>query len=165
MNSPVPVAALEISVPTQAVAILASRRAERTFGEGPVAPAVATSVWVEAAFVRREVGWSKSASVSSANAIGDLWLFGDGTADHPDGGILIGNGYSWTASSCPGTTACVGGNGGLIGSGGNGYNGGNGGSAGWFGNGGDGGAGAAAVSGGDGGAGSWRSEEEKSERQ
>lgn len=78
-------------------------------------------------------------------------LFGDGTAENPDGGILIGNGFSYTAQTCPGVNACAGGNGGLLaGSGGDGWNGGTGGSAGWIGNGGNGGDG---VPGGNGGAG------------
>lgn len=80
-------------------------------------------------------------------------LIGNGTPEHPNGGILIGNGYSWTAATCHGTTACDGGHGGVIGSGGNGYNGGNGGSAGWFGNGGSGGAGVHGGAGGAGGSG------------
>ena len=58
--------------------------------------------------------------------------FSNGTAEHPDGGNLIGNGYSWTAESCSGGQVCAGGDGGIFGDGGNGYNGGNGGSAGWF---------------------------------
>ncbi|MCB0924124.1 MAG: hypothetical protein KDB50_06210, partial [Mycobacterium sp.] len=80
----------------------------------------------------------------AASAVGDpigdfIRIFiGDGTASNPNGGLLIGNGYSWTAASCTGVAACDGGNGGLIGSGGNGWNGGNGGNAGWIGNGGDG---------------------------
>ena len=77
-------------------------------------------------------------------------FIGDGTADDPNGGIIFGNGYSWTAQSCP-NRSCNGGNSGLIGDGGDGYNGGNGGSAGVFGNGGDGGA--ALTPGGTGGAG------------
>ncbi len=76
-------------------------------------------------------------------------LVGNGTAAHPNGGILIGNGYSWTAATCP-SGACKGGNGGVIGSGGAGYNGGDGGSAGWFG---QGGAGGDNLDGGTGGAG------------
>ncbi len=81
-------------------------------------------------------------------------LFGDGTAENPNGGILFGNGFSWDAQSCPGVSACHGGNAGLFGgSGGNGFNGGNGGSAGWFGNGGDGGDGVPGGRGGDGGRG------------
>ena len=80
------------------------------------------------------------------------FLIGDGTATHPNAGILIGNGYSWTgyAGVCN-SGACNGGQGGLIGNGGSGYNGGNGGAAGWFGNGGSGGA--ALAPGGIGGAG------------
>lgn len=81
-------------------------------------------------------------------------LFGDGTAAHPDGGLLTGNGFSFDAKTCPGTGACAGGNGGLVvGSGGNGWNGGNGGSAGWVGNGGNGGPGVPGGAGGNGGTG------------
>ena len=79
-------------------------------------------------------------------------LVGNGTPTHPDGGILIGNGYSWTASTCP-TGACIGGNGGLLGNGGAGWGGGNGGSAGWIGSGGSGGAGRTNGNGGNGGLG------------
>lgn len=81
-------------------------------------------------------------------------FFGNGTAASPNGGIIAGNGYSWTADTCTQGTACTGGNGGIFGNGGNGYNGGSGGSAGWFGNGGSGGAAlTAGGSGGNGGAG------------
>ena len=81
-------------------------------------------------------------------------LFGNGTAAHPNGGIIIGNGYSYgtVAGDCPSGT-CTGGNGGIFGNGGNGYGGGNGGSAGWFGNGGNGGAAANGGAGGNGGRG------------
>jgi hypothetical protein len=80
-------------------------------------------------------------------------FFSDGTADHPDAGLLLGNGFSYDSESCVGTAICKGGNAGLIGSGGNGYNGGNGGAAGWFGNGGNGGAGLPGQAGGAGGQG------------
>lgn len=74
---------------------------------------------------------SPSASAAgslAANPIADLIRFfvGNGTAENPNAGILLGNGYSYTAASCP-TGACDGGNGGLIGNGGDGFNGGNGG--------------------------------------
>jgi hypothetical protein len=75
---------------------------------------------------------------------------GNGTADHPDAGLLAGNGFSYTADSCP-TGSCNGGNGGVLGNGGAGYNGGNGGNAGWFGNGGAGGDAITVASGGNGG--------------
>ena len=90
--------------------------------------------------------------VGSATAAGSMFrfFFGNGTAENPDGGIFIGSGFSYDAETCPGITACTGGNGGLWGNGGNGYNGGNGGAAGWVGDGGDGGRG---IPGGDGGAG------------
>ncbi len=78
----------------------------------------------------------------------------DGTAAHPDAGLLVGNGYSWTAQTCNQGAACAGGRAGLLwGDGGNGYNGGNGGSAFLIGNGGAGGPGISGASGGAGGAG------------
>lgn len=75
-------------------------------------------------------------------------FFGNGSATNPNGGLIWGHGYSWTAETCP-TGPCAGGNAGLFGNGGDGYNGGRGGSAGLFGNGGDGGD--ALTPGGDGG--------------
>ena len=79
----------------------------------------------------------------------------DGTATHPNAGLLAGNGFSFTAESCAVAVACDGGWGGLlVGNGGNGFNGGNGGSAWLIGNGGNGGdapRGAAGMRGGDGG--------------
>ena len=103
---------------------------------------------------------SSAAGVGSPSALAvGMWqpgsilriFIGNGTADHPNAGILLGNGYSYTsyAGACT-TGACTGGNAGLIGNAGSGFAGGNGGAAGWFGNGGNGGAG---VSGGNGGAG------------
>ena len=66
----------------------------------------------------------------------------DGTLSHPDAGLLIGNGFSFTAVSCAANEQCNGGNGGLLyGNGGNGGNGGAGGQAGMVGNGGNGGPG------------------------
>ena len=78
-------------------------------------------------------------------------FIGNGTAGNPNGGLLIGNGFSFDALSCTGGVACTGGTGGLIGNGGDGYNGGDGGSAGWFGMGGAGGNGITGSSGGNGG--------------
>lgn len=79
-------------------------------------------------------------------------LVGNGTAAHPDAGILIGNGYSWTAETCNQGAACTGGRSGLLwGNGGNGFAGGNGGSAGLVGDGGAGGGGQAGINGGAGG--------------
>jgi len=63
----------------------------------------------------------------------------DGTLSHPDAGLLIGNGFSFTAVSCAANQQCNGGNGGLLY--GNGGNGGAGGQAGMVGNGGNGGPG------------------------
>lgn len=76
---------------------------------------------------------------------------GDGTADNPNAGLLVGNGFSYDATTCP--TSCNGGSGGILGNGGDGYNGGNGGSAGWFGRGGVGGDAITAANGGNGGSG------------
>ena len=84
-------------------------------------------------------------------------LIGDGTADHPNAGVLAGDGYTYMtyAGACL-SGACTGGNAGLLGNGGGGFAGGNGGSAVWFGNGGNGGAavltGSAGGNGGNGGA-------------
>ena len=61
-------------------------------------------------------------------------LFRDGTAENPNAGILVGNGFSFDESTCPVDETCHGGNAGALrGSGGKGHHGGNGGSAGWFG--------------------------------
>lgn len=104
----------------------------------------------------------RATSVAGAKAFGavnnplsDLvrTFIGDGDADHPDGGILVGNGYSWTAATCADPSGCTGGNGRVIGNGGNGFAGGDGGDAGWFGHGGDGGAALAGGAGGSGGRG------------
>ena len=83
--------------------------------------------------------------VFPGNPISDFIRFfvGNGTADRPDAGLLWGRGFSYTASTCPGTTVCNGGRGGILGDGGDGFNGGSGGAAGWFGTGGDGGMGVA----------------------
>jgi hypothetical protein len=76
----------------------------------------------------------------------------NGTATHPDAGLLIGNGYSFTATSCLGPKSCDGGRAGLLwGDGGSGFNGGNGGRGGWIGNGGAGADGVAGINGGSGG--------------
>ncbi len=88
------------------------------------------------------------ASAAGAWSPGDVisYFVSNGTAEHPDAGLLAGNGYSFTASSCTDTAGCTGGNGGLLlGNGGAGFYGGDGGRGGWLGNGGDGGAGLAAV--------------------
>lgn len=86
-----------------------------------------------------------SAPTARATGLLGFGLIGNGTADSPNGGLLIGNGYTFTSYEGVCTTgACNGGNGGLIGNGGGGFNGGNGGFAGWFGTGGAGGAGDAA---------------------
>ncbi len=125
----------------------------------PAAPQAGPLAWTAAAFARRELQPSAAAStagsVASGQPVKTLFqsLFGNGTAEHPDAGILIGNGYSYDASNCAGQTICQGGNAGLLGKGGDGYNGGNGGSAGWFGKGGNGGDGLPGQDGGDGGAG------------
>jgi hypothetical protein len=110
--------------------------------------------------VTHPVSHGTATGLPAASALGHwqpgsvIRLFiGDGTADNPNAGILLGNGYSYTSYGGACTSGpCTGGNGGLIGNGGSGYQGGNGGSAGWFGNGGSGGSGGTG-NGGDGGAG------------
>jgi hypothetical protein len=110
-------------------------------------------MWTGLAAARREL--SGSSALVSAHTSGRVVraFFGNGTPEHPNGGLIAGNGYSWTAQTCP-EGSCNGGNSGVFGNGGSGYNGGSGGSAGVFGNGGAGGAGVnAGVSGGAGGRG------------
>ena len=99
---------------------------------------------------------SGSVAASSAPVVPDFIRFfiGDGTATNPDAGLLVGDGFSYDASTCVGTAACDGGRGGfLFGNGGSGWNGGSGGSAGLFGNGGNGRAGVPGVFAGFGGLG------------
>jgi hypothetical protein len=129
---------------------------------GDGAPEAAALAWTVAAVTRRELGavgaTAKAAAVTTTGQRTPLADFvrtfiGNGTADHPDAGILVGNGFSYDSTTCTGDTACNGGKGGILGDGGAGYNGGNGGNAGWFGTGGDGGDGLAGQSGGDGGRG------------
>ena len=125
-------------------------------------PAAAPLMWTALAVTRRELGAkntvkSTGTPAAAALAVGPLGLFGNGTADHPNGGLLIGSGYTFTAAdvgttpNCLAGSACNGGKGGLIGNGGGGYQGGVGGAAGWFGNGGAGGGGIVAVNNGAGG--------------
>jgi hypothetical protein len=122
-------------------------------GGGGDSPAAAPLMWTGLAAARREL--SGSSALVSAHTSGRVVraFFGNGTPEHPNGGLIAGNGYSWTAQTCP-EGSCNGGNSGVFGNGGSGYNGGSGGSAGVFGNGGAGGAGVnAGVSGGAGGRG------------
>ena len=136
-----------------------------TTGGGPL-PAAAPLAWAAAAFARRDldragatntVTAASTAAVAaqSTNPIADFLrtFIGDGTADRPDAGWLLGNGFSYDAASCVGVTVCNGGAAGLFGDGGDGFNGGNGGSAVLFGSGGHGGNGLAGQDGGDGGVG------------
>lgn len=52
------------------------------------------------------------------------FFISDGTAAHPDAGLLIGNGYSFGPGTCAGSAPCDGGRGGLLfGNGGNGSDG------------------------------------------
>lgn len=122
-------------------------------GRDPAAPLAAPVAWTTLGVSRRDLSVAGTAAASPIADFVRIFV-GDGTAERPDAGILVGNGYSYTgyAGACT-TGACNGGNGGLIGNGGSGLNGGNGGSAGWFGDGGDGGAGVAGINGGAGGSG------------
>ena len=122
-------------------------------GRDPAAPLAAPLAWATLGVSRRDLSVAGTAAASPIADFVRIFV-GNGTAERPDAGILVGNGYSYTgyAGACT-TGACNGGNGGLIGNGGSGLNGGNGGSAGLFGDGGDGGAGVAGINGGAGGSG------------
>ncbi|MGV0806291.1 hypothetical protein [Mycolicibacterium setense] len=80
-----------------------------------------------------------------AGGSGLIGMFvGDGTAENPNAGLLIGKGYSYGTAAGDCASSCDGGRGGLLmGQGGNGFGGGSGGSVGLIGNGGAGGAGTA----------------------
>lgn len=100
---------------------------------------------------RSELGVGSAKAVNPVQNVIGIFI-GNGTAAHPNAGLLVGNGYSWTAQTCNLGKACDGGRAGLlVGNGGNGFAGGAGGSAGLFGNGGVGGAGIGGGAGGNGG--------------
>lgn len=126
-----------------------SRRNAVAAGPAPTAPSALTTAEPPGPPQRPSVS---AAAVAAPTPLADVlrMFVGDGTAANPDAGIFFGNGYSWTAQTCP-AGACDGGRSGLIGNGGDGFAGGRGGSAGWFGNGGNGGT--AAEAGADGGRG------------
>lgn len=144
------------------------------------APALAPLAWTALAASRRELGSAAKTAAAATTSTGDPlvssapngtaassaaavggWqpgsilrvFFGNGTADNVNGGIIVGNGYSWTSATCDQGVACNGGSAGLFGNGGAGYNGGNGGNAWLAGNGGAGGAGINGGVGGNGGRG------------
>ncbi|WP_328351189.1 hypothetical protein OG976_17370 [Mycobacterium sp. NBC_00419] len=137
-------------------------------GNDPLSQLVAPFAWAAAAVSRRETTNSTAVApaaasvttsqpVASGVAVDPVAAFirifiGDGTADHPDAGILYGNGYTYTSyeGACL-SGACNGGKAGFIGNGGDGFMGGNGGSAGYLGNGGKGAQGVVGINGGAGG--------------
>lgn len=122
-------------------------------GGDPIAP-VAAPLMLGTAATGRRTELRATAAASPAADAAPARLFGDGTAENPDAGLLFGNGFSYDALTCTGTTVCHGGNAGLLGgSAGHGYNGGNGGAAGLFGRGGNGGDGLPGGNGGNGGSG------------
>lgn len=174
-------AAQRTSAPAKISPVTAPSGWRSTSGSGD-SPAATPLPWAAAAAVRRELGGvsrtaaaasrsqpaepvnpvaaSSTASAASVPGAPTTWrpgsvlrvFVGNGTADNPHAGILLGNGHSYTTYGGACTTgACDGGNGGLIGNGGDGFAGGNGGAAGWFGSGGNGGA--ATTAGGTGGRG------------
>lgn len=148
-------------VPSGSVSGLGSAATWLGSGGGDSAPSSAPLAWAVAAVARREFSTVSTATAAAVTTTGQSTTLGDfirkfignGTADHPDAGILFGNGFSYDAQTCLGQTVCNGGKAGLLGNGGDGYNGGNGGAAGWFGRGGNGGDGYAGQSGGNGGRG------------
>jgi len=85
----------------------------------PVAPAVPAAAAAPAVS-------AATAAPAPFNPLGSLFRFfiGDGTAENPNAGLLMGNGFSWDAGTCNAGIACTGGNSGLIGDGGAGFNGG-----------------------------------------
>ncbi len=140
---------------TWALSVLAASRRELGGPGRPAAP-VATSTGEPAGLhpgAAQAAAPSANATAWQPGSILRIFV-GNGTEDHPNAGILLGNGYTWTKYGGVCTRgSCVGGQGGLIGNGGGGYAGGDGGAAGWFGNGGIGGSGQIGGKGGAGGMG------------
>ena len=149
-----PAAATAATPPSGGAAVSSVIRASRAAAAAPRRSAT-NKTSTAAAVVAPEPAASTAVQVSSAaasaptasatgNSVG--WYPGlvfsifvsNGTAAHPNAGLLIGNGFSYGPATCLVGNACNGGNGGLLfGNGGNGYAGGNGGSAGLIGNGGN----------------------------
>ena len=105
-----------------------------------VAPSASTATVVAPPAPKPSSAASATKAPPTGKAAGSFIsiFISNGTQEHPDAGVLIGNGFSWDINSCPKSTACDGGRAGfLYGNGGNGWGGGNGGSAGLWGNGGD----------------------------
>lgn len=145
--------------PTLTAVAPASPRGRQGADGGPVSPAAESLAWTAAAYARRELQPSASTAKTSTTqrprvVVTVIRRFvGNGTADHPDAGVLIGNGFDYDAATCQTQAGCNGGKAGFVGNGGSGYNGGNGGAAGLFGRGGSGGDGLPGQPGGDGGRG------------
>ena len=153
-----PAAATAATAPSSGAAASSVKRASRAAAAAPrrsvtnpTSTAAAVDVPEPAASTPTAVQVpSAAASAPTASSTGNAvgWKPGsvisifisNGTAANPNAGLLIGNGFSYDAASCPVGKTCNGGNGGLLfGDGGNGFNAGNGGSAGLIGNGGNGG--------------------------
>ena len=81
------------------------------------APATASPTAASALKIRDRAQAPQVRAQAQAVSPTDFWLFGDGTADHPNAGILAGNGYSYTRfeGACVAGSACNGGNSGLLG--------------------------------------------------
>ena len=138
------------AVPASAARVLAASAVTARVGRAaPAAAASAPTASAAPAASAVVAGWVPGSLIKL--------LIGNGTADNPNAGILLGSGYTYTRfeGACSSTATCAGGNGGLLGNGGGGYAGAPGGHAGWFGTGGAGGAGLAdySINGGNGGAG------------
>ena len=128
-RTPAAAAGAKPGAPRAASAIRSAHRAassEKISAPTVVASAVAQSPSASAATV-----WQPGQILQSVYSI----FVSNGTSGSPNAGLLVGNGYSYSAfdTQCVGSTVCDGGRGGLLlGAGGNGYNGGNGGNAGLF---------------------------------
>jgi len=125
---------VDVEAPRPAAASAVTAPAVKPGASTPVttSPAVTQVPAPKASANAGETGWKPGSVISI--------FVSDGTLTHPDAGVLIGNGFSYTAVSCATGTKCNGGQAGLLyGNGGNGWNGGNGGNAGLMGNGGNGG--------------------------
>ena len=126
--------------PAAAASVRSAGDREKAGAPTAVASAVAPAA-VAGAFAQATAVGAPSASAAAVWQPGQILraVYGifvsNGTSGSLNAGLLVGNGYSYTAADtqCAGSFVCDGGRGGLlIGAGGNGYNGGNGGNAGLF---------------------------------
>ncbi len=134
--------AADVAVPSAAEVARATVAAASAVRAPVSQPAASAAVITQPAASQVQAPKASAKSNAQASTPGPFIsiFISNGTMQHPDAGLLIGNGFSFTDATCANGATCNGGRAGyLYGNGGNGWNSGNGGSSGLMGNGGDGG--------------------------